>query len=66
MRSSGIAPGTSSPRKIGFIILIARAQYLIENKYTSPRYLSCEGTSAGGFLSRWVPLPNVPTCLVEH
>jgi prolyl oligopeptidase len=29
---------------------IAGAQYLIENKYTSPRYLSGEGTSAGGIL----------------
>jgi len=29
---------------------IASAQYLIENKYTSPRYLSGEGTSAGGIL----------------
>ena len=29
---------------------IACAEYLIENKYTSPRYLSGEGTSAGGVL----------------
>jgi prolyl oligopeptidase len=29
---------------------IASAQYLIENKYTSPRRLSGEGTSAGGIL----------------
>jgi prolyl oligopeptidase len=29
---------------------IASAEYLIENKYTSPRYLSGEGTSAGGVL----------------
>ena len=29
---------------------IASAQYLIENHYTSPRYLSGEGTSAGGIL----------------
>jgi prolyl oligopeptidase len=29
---------------------IAGAQYLIENKYTSPRYLSGEGASAGGIL----------------
>ncbi len=29
---------------------IAGAQYLIENNYTSPRYLSGEGTSAGGIL----------------
>ena len=29
---------------------IACAQYLIENNYTSPRYLSGEGTSAGGIL----------------
>lgn len=29
---------------------IAAAQYLIENKYTSPAHLSGEGTSAGGIL----------------
>jgi prolyl oligopeptidase len=29
---------------------IACAQYLIDNKYTSPRHLSGEGTSAGGIL----------------
>ena len=29
---------------------IATAQYLIENKYTSPQHLSGEGTSAGGIL----------------
>jgi len=29
---------------------ITGAQYLIDNKYTSPRYLSGEGTSAGGIL----------------
>jgi len=29
---------------------IASAQYLIENKYTNPRQLSGEGTSAGGIL----------------
>jgi prolyl oligopeptidase len=29
---------------------VAGAQYLIDNKYTSPRHLSGEGTSAGGIL----------------